>query len=243
MRAYAVDFADASITHAVRRLFCGTSYRSIREICYVQPAPRHSTRMHPKDVLFTGSPVARFAECSERYAISRLLRGTIYGTIRKNYHFCPLLWSSIRKVPKDMPSLRLSAVEHTEVSVKTTVNGTLCGIVYGTIRKLCRITPSQRHSLRKNPKDMLLSGHGTAPFTDASERTATVAPVYGQTYGTIREICHLPTAQRHCSRSLPKERPPVDPPAARLTDASAKTTARRRASADPRAGARCRRES
>lgn len=191
MRAYAVDFADASVTHAVRRLFCGTSYRSIREICYVQPAPRHSTRTHPKD----------------------------------------------------MPSLRLSAAKHTEPSVKTTVNGTLCGIVYGTIRKLCRITPSQRHSLRKNPKDMLLSGHGTAPFTDASERTATVAPVYGQTYGTIREICHLPTAQWHCSRSLPKERPPVEPPAARLTDASAKTTARLRASADPRAGARCRRGS
>ena len=223
---FAAHLTEASAKSATYSPRPGIAHGCIRKTYYLQALPWHGSRNVPKDMPLADCSVALYTELSVRITT-----------------FFPFLWSNIRKVPKDMPSLRLSAVEHTEVSVKTTVNGTLCGIVYGTIRKLCRITPSQRHSLRKNPKDMLLSGHGTAPFTDASERTATVAPVYGQTYGTIREICHLPTAQWHCSRSLPKERPSVDPPAARLTDASAKTTARRRASADPRAGARCRRES
>ena len=123
MRAYAVYFTESSVRYAVCRPLRGTAYGSIREICYVQPAPRHSTRTRPKDMPSLRLSAAKHTEPSENHAVCRHLRGTAYGIIRKNYHFCPHLRSNKRKHPRKLPRASCFAARFTETSANCATAG------------------------------------------------------------------------------------------------------------------------
>ena len=58
----------------------------------------------------------------------------------------------LRKVPRVVPQMETSAVSLTEGSVKATIFRSLCGRIYGRLRKTDHETGSVRYSLRKTPR-------------------------------------------------------------------------------------------
>lgn len=111
---YDMPFADRSAAQLTEASAKSATY---------SPRPRHSTRTRPKDMPSLRLSAAKHTEPSENHAVCRHLRGTAYGIIRKNYHFCPHLRSNKRKHPRKLPRASCFAARFTETSANCATAG------------------------------------------------------------------------------------------------------------------------